>query len=49
MGGAGIVVTALYVGLNAIILFVLALNVGMRRVKQNALEPGAMGAQHPNP
>ena len=43
MGGQGIVVTALYVALNALILFALALNVGMRRGKQNALEPGATG------
>jgi uncharacterized membrane protein YecN with MAPEG domain len=34
---------ALYTGLNALLLFALALNVGLRRGAQNQLEPGAMG------
>jgi uncharacterized membrane protein YecN with MAPEG domain len=33
----------LYVGLNALILLVLAYNVGSRRGAQNALDPGATG------
>ena len=36
-------VAALYVGLNALLLLVLALNVGLRRGRQNALQPGATG------
>ena len=39
----GYQVAALYVGLNALLLFALALNVGMRRGQQNALTPGATG------
>ena len=34
---------ALYVGLNAILLLVLAYNVGSRRGAQNQLQPGDMG------
>jgi uncharacterized membrane protein YecN with MAPEG domain len=34
---------ALYAGLNALILLVLAYNVGSRRGAQNALDPGATG------
>jgi len=36
-------VVALYIGLNCILLLVLAYNVGSRRGAQNALEPGAIG------
>lgn len=36
-------VVALYTGLNAILLVVLAINTGIRRAPQNAIEPGAMG------
>jgi uncharacterized membrane protein YecN with MAPEG domain len=34
---------ALYTGLNAILLVVLALNTGLRRGAQKAIEPGAVG------
>lgn len=34
---------ALYVGLNALLLLALSLNVGLRRGGQNAIEPGATG------
>jgi hypothetical protein len=34
---------ALYTGLNALLLLILALNAGTRRGRQNALEPGATG------
>jgi uncharacterized protein len=36
-------IVALYIGLNAILLLILAYNVGSRRGAQNALEPGASG------
>lgn len=36
-------VVALYAGLNAILLVILAINTGIRRAPQNAIEPGAMG------
>jgi uncharacterized membrane protein YecN with MAPEG domain len=38
-----IAVVALYVGLNALLLLVLAYNVGSRRGKQDQLQPGDMG------
>lgn len=34
---------ALYAGLNAILLVALAINAGIRRAPQNAIQPGAMG------
>lgn len=34
---------ALYAGLNAILLVVLAINAGIRRAPQNAIQPGMMG------
>lgn len=36
-------VVALYTGLNAFALLILALNVGFRRDRQNAFDPGATG------
>ena len=36
-------ITAFYVGLNALLLLVLAYNVGSRRGAQNKLQPGDMG------
>ena len=43
MTHAGIAVFALYAALNAILLFGLALNVGLRRGAQEQLQPGDMG------
>lgn len=40
---SNIEIVALYLGLNALLLFVLAYNVGWRRSAQKALDPGAVG------
>jgi uncharacterized protein len=43
MIGPSLAVAALYIGLCALLLLALAINVGLRRGAQNALEPGAAG------
>ncbi|MEJ0058775.1 MAG: MAPEG family protein [Terricaulis sp.] len=43
MIGPSLAVAALYIGLCALFLLVLSLNVGLRRGSQKALEPGATG------
>lgn len=43
MSGPALAAVALYVGLNALLLLVLAYNVGSRRGAQNQLQPGDMG------
>lgn len=43
MKGEAIAAVALYVGLNALLLLVLAYNVGSRRGTQKQLQPGDMG------
>ncbi len=43
MPNDGIAIFALYAALNAILMFGLALNVGLRRGAQNQLQPGDMG------
>ena len=40
---AGLAIFAFYAGLNALLLLVLAYNVGSRRGAQNQLQPGDMG------
>ncbi len=43
MANEGLAIAAVYLALNAILLFVLALNVGLRRGAQKQLQPGDMG------
>ena len=43
MASDGIAVFALYAALNAMLMFALALNVGLRRGAQKQLQPGDMG------
>jgi uncharacterized membrane protein YecN with MAPEG domain len=43
MGQQSLAAVGLYVGLNALVLLILAYNVGNRRGKQNQLQPGDKG------
>lgn len=43
LGGAGIVVAALYVGISALILLALSLNVGRQRSRLNSFALGSIG------